>query len=259
MTTLKTADIISQLQTDILRLQGFKPANNAAVDMGLGPLKEAFPNGSFPLGAVHEFLSARSEDSAATCGFIAGLLAPLMGNNGTSLWVSSSRTLFPPALKNFGIEPDRFIFLDLQKEEDVMWAMEEALKCGALTAVVGEMNQIDFTASRRLQLVVEKSQVTGFILRHNCRKLNTTACVSRWRISPLPSVPIDPDRTIEDFPGIGFPQWKVELLRIRNGRSGVWDLKWMGGRFLPARDASPYTIVSEDRWDGPALASAGNG
>ena len=72
------AKIISQLQQDILLLQGYKPADGSAVDMGLGFISEAFPNGSFPLGAVHEFLSACAEDTAATSGFIAGLLSPLM-------------------------------------------------------------------------------------------------------------------------------------------------------------------------------------
>lgn len=227
MKSLTTAEIIAELQSDILRLQGFKPTNSTAVDLGLGAIKEAFPNSSFPLGAVHEFLSARPEDAAATGGFLAGVLAPLMGSSGTSLWISSSRTLFPPALKSFGIQPDRFIFIDLQKEKDVLWAMEEALKCGALSAVVGEMQEISFTNSRRLQLAVEQSKVTGFILRHHSRHPNTTACVSRWKITPLPGEPVG------DLPGVGFPQWRVELLRIRNGRSGVWDVKWMNGRFQP--------------------------
>jgi protein ImuA len=225
MLSIKRADIITALQSDILRLQGFKPMGITALDLGLGPIKEAFPNATFPLGAVHEFLSSKFEDGAATSGFVAGLLSPLMGNSGTILWISSSRTLFPPALKMYGIQPDRCIFIDLKKEKDVLWAMDEALKCGALSAVVGEMNDIDFTASRRLQLAVEKSQVTGFILRRNVRKLNTTACISRWKISSLPSISID------DLPGIGFPQWKVELLRIRNGKPGVWNIQWANGRF----------------------------
>ncbi len=212
---------------DILRLEGFNSSSNAILDVGLGPLKDAFPNGSFPLGAVHEFLSARAEDSASTGGFISGLLASLMGNGGTVLWISSSRTLFPPALKNFGLEPDRFIFIDLQKEKEVMWAMEEALKCEALSAVVGEIREIDFTASRRLQLAVEQSRVTGFILRNKYRNLNTTACVSRWKITPLSS------ESVDELPGIGFPKWKVELVRMRNGKSGVWDIQWVEGRFLP--------------------------
>jgi len=219
---------MAALQTDILRLQGFKPINSPAVDMGLGLIKNAFPNATFPVGAVHEFLSATTEDATAAGGFMAGLLSSLMGNSGAALWISSSRTLFPPALKSFGIQPDRFIFVDLQKEKDVIWAMDEALKCGALAAVVGEMKEISFTASRRLQLAVEQSQVTGFILRSHYRSLNTTACVSRWKITSLPS------ESVDDLPGIGFPTWRVELLRIRNGKSGVWDMQWRDGKLQQA-------------------------
>ena len=221
----KRSDIIADLQTDILRLQGFKSFNNAAVDRGLGLIKNAFPNATFPLGAVHEFLSEKPEDASASGGFIAGLLATLMGSNGAALWISSCRKIFPPALKTFGIQPDRFIFIDLRKEAEVIWAMDEALKCGALTAVVGEVRNISFTESRRLQLAVEQSQVTGFILRNNFRRLNTTACVSRWKVTPLPS------ESIDELPGIGFPKWRVELIRVRNGRPGVWDIQWIDGKF----------------------------
>jgi protein ImuA len=233
MTSLLKADILKDLQADILRLQGFKSASSAALDLGLGPIRNAFPNGIFPLGAIHEFLSPRIEDAASTNGFIAGLLSSIMSSHGAVIWISSTRTLFPPALKSFGISPDRFIFIDLQKERDVMWAMDEALKCSALSAVIGEMREIDFTASRRLQLAVEQSQVTGFILRSNYRKLNTTACVSRWKITSLPS---EKDK---QMPGIGFPKWKVELLRMRNGKPGVWDLQWIDGRFVPIY-SSPF-------------------
>lgn len=226
--SLEKAHVFSRLQTDILRLQGYKSCSNAAVDVGLGPIKGAFPNSTFPLGAVHEFLPAGAEDVAATSGFMSGILASLVGGHGTLLWISSSRTLFPPALKSFGIQPDRVIFADLQKEKDVKWAMEEALKCGALAAVVGEMRDMDFTFSRRLQLAVEQSQVTGFVLRPHGKKLNPTACVSRWKISSMPGEPID------DLPGVGFPQWKVELLRVRNGKPGVWEIRWAEGRFQPA-------------------------
>lgn len=224
----KRAEILAELQSEILRMQGFKTAKNTTVDTGLGLINKAFPNEIFPVGCIHEFLSGQLEDAAATSGFIAGLLASLMGKNGTSLWISSSRTLFPPALKTFGIQPDRFIFIDLKKEKDVLWVMDEALKCGALTAVVGEMKEISFTASRRLQLAAENSRVTGFILRKDQAHLNTTACVSRWKITPVPSEPVG------DLPGIGFPKWSVELLRIRNGRPGSWKIVWMDGKFRPA-------------------------
>jgi protein ImuA len=88
------------------------------------------------------------------------------------------------------------------------------------------MNVIDFTSSRRLQLAVEQSEGTGFIIRKNLRKITTTACLSRWKITSLASIPIE-----GTLPGIGFPQWKVELLRMRNGKSGSWTVQWANGRF----------------------------
>jgi len=233
------ADIITQLQKDILLLQGFKSSSiGNTKNTGLGPVNAAFPNHTFPLGGVHEFLSMQKEDSAATGGFVAGLLATLMGSDGVIVWISSSRTIFPPALKTFGIEPDRIIFVDLKKEKDVLWAMEEALKCNGLIAVVGEMNEINFTESRRFQLAVEQSGVTGFILRHRSNKPNTIASVSRWKISSLPSSLED------DLPGVGFPRWNVELMKIRNGKPGTWQMEWSAGKF---RHISPLiTSIPEE-------------
>lgn len=225
MVKLEKSNIFKDLQSEILALQGLKAAYGLKKDIGLGPVLNAFPNGTFPTGAVHEFISEQYEDSAATTGFIAGLLSALMDKKGAALWISAGRTIFPPGLKKFGIEPDHFIFLDLKKEQDVFWAMDEALKCQSLSAVVSELHNLDFTSSRRLQLSVEQSHVTGFILRKNIRAINTTACVSRWKITPLAS-------ELEKLPGLGFPRWQVELLRMRNGKAGSWNIQWMDGRFI---------------------------
>ena len=220
------ADIIAQLQKDILPLQGFKTLlNNTVVDAVPGPIKNAFPNASFPLGAVHEFIYAGAEDAAATVGFVAAVLASLMRSGGAAIWISSSRLIFPPALKSFDIAPDKIIFIDLKKEKEILWAMEEALKCDGLSAVIGEMQELSFTASRRLQLAVEQSRVTGFILRHHSLSLNTSACLTRWKITSLPSVLSD------DIPGIGFPRWNVELLKVRNGKPGAWQIEFAEGCF----------------------------
>ena len=215
--------IIQQLQKDILGLQGYKtlPAD-IRTDTGLGIITKAFPNNIFPVAAVHEFISHQTEHFAATAGFVSGILAGLMKGGKACVWISNTRSLFPPALKMFGIQPDQIIFIDLHREKDLLWAMEESLKCEGLAAVVGEIKDISFTASRRLQLAVEKSRVTGFLLRQHKGNLNTIAAVSRWKITPLPSQPSD------NMPGVGFPRWQVELLKIRNGKPGNWQLEWTG-------------------------------
>ena len=219
------AHIISELQKQILPLQGYKHVvQTTAGDAGLGRIKYAFPNASFPIGAVHEFFCSQSEDAAATSGFIAGILSSLLKSNGVSLWLSSAQLIFPPSLQLFGIEPDRIIFIDSIKEKEKLWVMEEALKCEGLSAVIGEIQDMSFTGSRRLQLAVEKSSVTGFIIRENPKNM-ATACVTRWRVKPLPGISTD------GLPGVSFPRWNVELLKVRNGKPGAWQLEWREGRF----------------------------
>lgn len=234
--SLSKANIIAHLQKEILPLQGYKsPADDSKYDGGLGPIKHAFPNASFPLGAVHEFFCSGSEEASATSGFIAGILSSLMQSTGASLWISSSRSIFPPALQSFGIKPHQIIFADVLKEKERLWAMEEALKCDGLLAVIGEMQEISFTGSRRLQLAVEQSRVTGFIIRRNPKNL-ATACVTRWRITHLPG------ETEDGLPGLGFPRWNVELLKVRNGKPGTWQLEWSAGSFRHV-----YKLASIDK------------
>jgi len=236
------ADIIAQLRRDILPLQGLKSTlGTTPVDVGLGPMKYAFPNSSFPFAAIHEFCYNQIEHATASCGFIAGLLSTFMRNGGVSMWISSSRNIFPPALKLFGIEPDKIIFLDVHKQKDVLWAMEEALKCDSLTTVIAETKQISFTASRRLQLAVEQSGVTGLILHHTQNLFNITSCVTRWKITPLPSL------LPGDIPGVGFPRWNVELLKVRNGKPGSWQIEWASNRFRHVPTVTPIQFEEQKK------------
>ncbi len=221
-------ELINRLQKNILQWEGYKPPPAHTHELvGLGTIEAAFPNGVFPLGTVHELVCANTEQATACGGLVTGLLSVLMQNGGACLWISLSGNLFPPALKTFGVEPDRVIFVNLINDKDVLWVMEEALKCAGLAGVVGEVRELDFKQSRRLQLAVEQSQVTGFILRNQSNKMGSTACAARWRISPLPSEPV------EGLPGLGFPRWQVELLRVRNGQPGNWIVEWSGGKFRP--------------------------
>jgi protein ImuA len=230
--------IISRLQQNILQWQGFAaPAPGMAKGIGLGPIEAAFPNGVFPIGAIHEMICPMPEQAAATSGLMAGLVGSLMKQGGACLWISTSRKLFPASLTAFDIEPDRMIFIDLQHEKDVLWAMEEALKCQGLAAVIAELRNISFAQSRRLQLAVESSKVTGFLLRNDSRKLATTTCVARWQITSLPG------ETEDGLPGVGFPRWQVDLLRVRNGSPGSWKLEWVEGRFVPIEE---QPIVEEN-------------
>jgi protein ImuA len=73
-------------------------------------------------------------------------------------------------------------------------------------------------AHRRLQLAAERSGVTALLLRRwrtgaeaAVERARPSAAVTRWRVAALPSA------DIPGLPGIGWPRWRVELLRCRGG------------------------------------------
>ena len=117
MITAKT-DIITRLKMDILPLEGLRMSMaGEALDAGLGPMNQAFPQGSFPLGAIHEFISNGPESAAATAGFISALVSPLMNKGGAGIWIGSSRKIFPPALNNLVlIRPESFLLICKKKK-----------------------------------------------------------------------------------------------------------------------------------------------
>lgn len=224
-------DIIRQLKQEICSLEGYGSVSaGQEASAGLGVLERAFPGGVFPTSVIHEFVSSAAGEAAATNGFIAGLLGRLMQAHSACLWVSTGRTVFPPALSAFGISPERIIFVDLKRDTDALWAIEEALKCNALSVVVGELGDVSFAQSRRLQLAVEQSRVTGLLHRRRPGIPGTIAAVTRWKISPIASLPAD------GLPGIGAPRWSVQLQKVRNGQPGTWQIEWgaEGFRIIPA-------------------------
>lgn len=229
-------EIIRQLKEKILLMEGFGTGpDSRRLDFGLGPMNAAFPGGTFPVGTIHEFISPTETCAAAANGFLTGLLSTLMEKGGICLWISNGRKVFAPALKFFGIEPHRVIFIDVKREKEVLWAMEQGLKCNSVAAVVAELRDISFAESRRLQLAVETSKVTGFLHRHRPRTENPLACVSRWKIRPMAS-------HTGELPGVGFPFIEVELVKIRNGRPGIWQFAWKNGTFRIAPDLNRAVV-----------------
>ncbi|WP_113662483.1 ImuA family protein [Pedobacter nanyangensis] len=218
--------IIERLQRQILDLEGYKAnPKQQQQKLGFAHIEKHFPNQVFPTGTIHEFISIQPEHVASTSAFIMGLLAKLNTHQGIYVWIGKQRQLFPPGLNYFGIPAHQIIFINLAKPKDILWATEEALKCQSLNGVISELEAITFAQSQRLQLTVEKSKVTGFILRTQTGPIHATACAARWQISPITS------HNTEQLPGVGFANWKVQLLKVRNGNTASFNIAWYNGQF----------------------------
>jgi protein ImuA len=184
-------------------------------------LDRHLPWGGLPRAALHEVAGAGTdrEEGAAAAGFAALWLARLQ-DAGPVLWIvrAGSRgaiDLHAHGLHQQLLDPRRLILVAAKRDDEALWAMEEGLKAKSLGAVLGEVEKLDLTASRRLQLAAETSGVTAFALRRwrvMARAARDAAqpiaAVTRWRVTALPT-----ENEI---------CWRVDLARCRGGRPNTW-------------------------------------
>ncbi|MEP4885555.1 MAG: hypothetical protein ABJ215_04220, partial [Alphaproteobacteria bacterium] len=133
-------------------------------------------------------------------------------------------SLYAPGLAGFGLDPSDLIAVRVPPGGDfaatALWAMEEALRAPTVGLVCAEIEAMDLTASRRLQLAAETGGGMGLLLRRDLAALPPTASVSRWRIAALPGGPPE----YSNLPGA--VRWQADLLRARGGRPRSWQLEW---------------------------------
>lgn len=219
-------NLVAALRDRIRRIEGIgQAAGHPVMPLGMAPVDGVLPEGGLPLAGVHEVRG----DGAAT-GFCAGLLARMHAMDGRPvLWLERGDDLYMPGLARFGLKPGAVLTVsNIRRDADMLWAIEEALGCGALSAVVGEIRAADFTASRRLQLAAEAGGVTCLLLGEEKRGGAATA-LSRWQVTSMPSLP--------DGAGVGWPCWRLELSRCRNGRTAAWTVVWSPKGWTAIREA----------------------
>ena len=113
------------------------------VSLGIPPIDDVL-GGGLVCGALHEIAAARETETAAATGF-ALALAIRRQCAITVLWIAEELSLaengvpYGPGLDQAGFAPERLITVSTARGRDVLWAMEEALRCPAIGAVIGEM------------------------------------------------------------------------------------------------------------------------
>ncbi len=195
--------------------------------LDLPALDAALPTGGLPLAALHEIAPGKPDwDDGPVTGFCLALLVRIAARRpGPVLWLAAGGDLYAPGLTAFGFDPGRLIEGRARGDGEVLWAMEEGLRSGALAAVVAEVAELEATAARRLQLAAEAGGLPAFLLRRWSRPgaAAPIAAATRWRVSALPAAS-------SALPASGIaeprPRWRVELLRCRAGRPGNFLMEW---------------------------------
>ena len=195
----------------------------------LAPIDRLWPKGGLPLGCLHEAASDGSlAGTAALTAFFAAIAGRLSAQ-GMVVWCARARDadgsgFYAPGLAQVGLQAQNLLAVHARSDANLLAVMEEALSHSRLAAVVGEVERLSLTASRRLALAAEKSGVTALLLRTppriaaKHRDTEPIAAASRWRVTALPSGP----HTIPESPESGVPRLRLELLQSRAGAVGEW-------------------------------------
>ncbi len=220
----------------------------ASWSLGVPALDSALPKTGLATDGLHEASGEQAADSPAAAAFLAALLARLRrtGRSGPVLVCQSLNAsdrlgrLHGPGWRDLGLESADLLILRIRHEREVLWAMEEGLRCAALAAVLAEVESLTFTASRRLSLAAREGEVPALLLRHD-RLEPASAALSRWRVAALPSG-IDPFDTCA--PGLSC--WRIALVRMRGGRPVNCDVEWKceTGDFLMATSLADRSAAS---------------
>jgi protein ImuA len=160
----------------------------------------------------------------------AGFLLAQLDTSKPLLWVQErmaileSGRVHPP-----GLPTQNIIHVEARDARDALCAMEEGLRCAALSAVIGEIwgdpRALDFTATRRLAVASERSGVPCWLVRLG-GSANLSGARMRWRIASAPSLRNDLDPKAP-----GAPAWDAELFRARGAPPGRWSIAHEAGAF----------------------------
>jgi protein ImuA len=139
---------------------------------------------------------------------------------GENFAVHEGGALYGPGLVALGLPLNRLIFVSAPDASAVFWAMEEALKCGAPAAVVGEIMSLrtyDLLASRRLLLAARKGKTPALVVlagAHGQADRLSTAAETRFEIAAARS------EHIPTAAGRGLPGPLACTARIVKARDG---------------------------------------
>jgi protein ImuA len=214
------------------------------------PPIDAALGGGLSRGALHEIAAASERHIAAATGFglavsalssshqnalsLQGVNAARAGMTKAVIWIAHDMALIEsgapcgPGLEVFGVRPECVITVAVARIRDLLWAMEEALRCRAAEIVIGELRreEIDAVALRRLSLAASMSGAVALLLRSAPSQAASTAA-TRWVVAAAPSpsfpVPESEGQTDSGEPGTLID---VHLVRNRRGAGGAWRLEW---------------------------------
>lgn len=238
---------LAALRARVRRLEGVGGVRHGVVPTGVAGIDAALPGGGFARGALHAVGAVEGRDADGAVASFTAALAGLLAGPRAVLWLGRRADLYAPGLAAMGLGPERLLVAVVPKSRTLLWAMETALGCPAIGAVVGEADEVDLTEGRRLQLAASAGGAAALLIGAE----GAAAAVTSWQVASAPSP------ASEGLPGLGRPRWALHLARCKGAAAGGrWLVEWAGQGLVPANppEMVPPEMVGRADTDGRRAA-----
>jgi protein ImuB len=172
---------------------------------------------------LEEAAAAQPGSWAAAAGFALSRLAQVAAGDARPVllaasprWMQERGRLFGPGLARLGLPRDRWLLVAADKEAARLWAVEEALRSGAVAGALAAVETPSLVMTRRLDLSARDGRALCIALRVKPPD-DLSAARVRWRVGPAPSAPNPLDAEAP-----GAVRWRVEAVRRRSGAPAKW-------------------------------------
>lgn len=206
------ADVLSTLRTQLRRVESARRPKSQAISSGVQPLDDLLPQAGYPPGSLVEWIDC---GRAAGAHWLAlrGAVAAHRHSGGKVVIVDTEQTFYPPAAIAAGLPAAAIVLLRPQSREDLIWALDQSLRCSAVAAVWGQLANLPDNDARRLQLAAEAGGTLGMLLRPPSAIRQPSWAEVRWQVRGVApratASATNSDRLLA-----------VRLLRIRGAQAG---------------------------------------
>ena len=156
------------------------------VSSGFGPLDHLLPRGGVCRGSLIEWLG---DDVSGGVALACAVAVSLAAEGGTILVIDRGGRFHPPAVMPWlaADVPSRGQCLVARpsRDDDEAWAIDQALRCPGVAAVLAWPGRIHPTAMRRWQLAARSSRAVGLIVRPARARREPSWAMHRVAVSPL--------------------------------------------------------------------------
>lgn len=153
---------------------------------GLRPLDRLLPHGGVPRGGLVEWLC--DDDVSGGAALACAVATALAGGGGAMIVVDRGGRFYPPAVMPWltASGGSQMIVVRPARDDDEAWAIDQALRCPGVAAVVAWPQRVQTTAMRRWQLAARSSQAVGLFVRPGRARREPSWAAHRIVVSSLP-------------------------------------------------------------------------